>query len=229
VSHTIDGVTYTIPLALVDFLPVLFSFLGMMVLAGLAGRAVPAVRPWAYTGAVMIGLGGLCKSVWKLLVAGPGHDVSWLDGMLFALMGPGFALLAWALLSYRLGRVARWWPFVAVVLVCVISALAVGSTAPMLGLTAIFSLSLSGYGLLTAWQRRQPLAVTGFGLAIATSLLLIPLASPSREQTIALQWLEEGINTTGQLAFLLAALLLARTAPERRGPEPVMTDTSIRN
>jgi hypothetical protein len=226
--HTVDGVTFTVPLALVDFLPVLFGLLGVLVLAGMAGRAVPAVRPWAYSGAVLIGLGGLCKSTWKLLVAWPDIDVGWLDGMLFALLGPGFALLAWSLLSYRLGRPARWWPYLSLVLVCAGTALLGRSTAPMLALTAIFSLTLSSYGLLTAWQRRVRLGALLFGLAILASLMLVPLGSPDREQTVPLQWVEEGVNTAGQAAFLFAALLLARSTRDRVTPAAAPETADLR-
>lgn len=207
--HTVDGVIYTVPLALVDFLPVIFSFLGCLVLARMVAREQPRAARWAYLAAVLIGLGGLCKSTWKLLVAAAEVDIAWLDGMLFVLMGPGFLLLAWAVLSVRKGRLAMWWPYAVLGALAVIGAVAVQSTAPMLGITALGSMAVSFYAVLMGWSRRDWLVMALFSFSILVALVLVPLGSPSREQTIALQWFEETTNTLGQLAFLLGALRLA--------------------
>lgn len=223
--HTAHGVTYTVPLALLDFVPVIFSFLGCLVLARMVARERPPAAVYAYVGAVLIGLGGLCKSTWKLLVAAADVDVAWLDGMLFVLMGPGFLMLAWAVLSVRKGRLAMWWPFVALGVVAVIGAVAVQSTAPMLGITALGSMAVSFYALLMGWSRRDWLVVALFAFSILVAIVMVPLGSPSREQTIALQWFEETTNSLGQLAFLLGALRLA--AGRRRdasAPVPIDTD-----
>ncbi len=227
--HTVDGVTYTVPLALLDFLPVIFSFLGALVLARLVAREQPRAGRWAYVGAVMIGLGGLCKSTWKLLVAAAEVDITWLDGMLFVLMGPGFLLLAWSVLSVRKGRLAIWWPFALLGALAVIGAIAVQSTAPMLGITALGSLAVSFYALLMGWSRRDWLVVALFAFSMLVAVLLVPLGSPSREQTIALQWFEETTNSLGQLAFLLGALRLAAGRLRDGTPGvPINTDTEER-
>ena len=43
---------------------------------------------------LLIGAGGLLKASWKLIIATTGNDVVWMDNSLFALLGPGFTLMA---------------------------------------------------------------------------------------------------------------------------------------
>ena len=231
---TIDGVNYTVPLALVDFLPVILSTVGCFLLALLAGRHVPVTRKYALAGAVLVGLGGLCKSVWKLLVAGFQTDLTWLDGLLFPLLGLGFSLLAWSVLSYRKDRPALAWPFIAFVVICFGSALFARSLAPLLGLTALMSLAVSTYALLTGVRRLDWLAAGLFAIQILGTLALVPLASPSHPQTTMLQWTEESINTLAQLCFVLGALRLAswhgrvsREGANFRGAEPIESTIAL--
>ncbi|MFD0475531.1 hypothetical protein ACFQ0B_50390 [Nonomuraea thailandensis] len=93
---------YPLALALVDFLPVLAMAAGIALLAPFAARTRGRLPGWAaLAGGVLVVLGGLLKAVWKLLVAAGGPDVGWLAGVQFYLFGPGFALLAWAVLGRR--------------------------------------------------------------------------------------------------------------------------------
>ncbi|GAB3850045.1 hypothetical protein [Dactylosporangium cerinum] len=71
------GHDYPVVLAVEDFVPTLLAMYGFWLLASL-GRVTPG-----RVGAVLIGAGGIAKSVWKLLVAGFDVDLPWLEGALF--------------------------------------------------------------------------------------------------------------------------------------------------
>ena len=100
--------TYTVPLALVDFFPVVFSSLGLFFLARLVERSEPRSAALAYLGMVLVTLGGFCKAVWKLVLAATGLSLSPLDQLLFVFLGPGFVMMAAALLRVR--RAERGFP-----------------------------------------------------------------------------------------------------------------------
>jgi hypothetical protein len=70
--------------------------------------------------------------------------------------------------------------------------------------------SLGAQGILTyiAFRRGAKWAAAGFIVAFMGLLAMGGLASA--EQTIALQWIEEGINSVGQLGFMAGSILLYR-------------------
>ena len=88
---------YGLDLALTNFLPVLFTALALFCIARLARDLAPSSEPMALSGAALVVLAGLCKALWKLILALGGPDLPWLANALFPLMAPGFTLLALAL------------------------------------------------------------------------------------------------------------------------------------
>lgn len=60
-----------------------------------------------------------------------------------------------------------------------------------------------------AWRVRDLRGVTLLAVCLTAAYTLGPLAG--REQTLALQWLEQSINAVGQAAFVVAARRLMRT------------------
>jgi hypothetical protein len=68
--------------------------------------------------------------------------------------------------------------------------------------------SLGAHGMLTyiAFRRKAPRAAAGFIIAFLGVLAMGGMASA--QQTIALQWIEESINSVGQLGFMAGSILL---------------------
>jgi hypothetical protein len=150
---------------------------------------------------VLILAGGLAKCAWKLLVAGGGPDLPWLAGMLFPLMALGAALLLGAL-----HRVPAWiYPAV----VGAGGAVAVGlrTMQPIFILATLGVTAISVTGAVLAARRRAWLAAVLFILSVLAVGALAPLRGSEQHATLAYQWMEQGINTTAQAAFLLAAWL----------------------
>ena len=78
-------------------------------------------------------------------------------------------------------------------------------------LTVMTLTSLGAYGLLAyiSFKKKVPLAASLFILALICMLGMSGMAS-SLEQTVANQWLEEGVNSLGQISFAVASYLLYR-------------------
>lgn len=214
---------YTVPLALVDFFPVIFSGLGLWFLSRVVAQAEPPAASMATLGAILVTLGGSCKAVWKLVLAGTGTNLSPLDQLLFIFMGPGFALMAAALLRARRAERGRAiarspWPAPVVIATTFLTiALFFASqgnrrwNTALLALTVIAS-NITGIvaGGLLCRRKHYALALC-FAFNLVAALVLARLARI--DQTITLQWFEETLNTTSQAAFAFAAWRLSKAPP----------------
>lgn len=193
---------YPVILALEDFVPTLLALAGFWILAGVGATSrVPAGR----AGAVLIGAGGVAKSLWKLLVAAFGVDLPWLEGALFPLMAAGAVTLIWALL-----RTAPWLPFAAVCAAVAAGALVAGTMKPVFILATAGVTTVSVIGAVYAGRHRAQVAIALYTLGIVLVTALVPLRNHPLHETLRLQWIEQGTNTAAQLAFLTAAWLTAR-------------------
>ena len=195
----------TVPLALFDFLPVLLAGAGCLLLARYVGSKAPQVRTPALTAAVLVLAGGLSKAVWKLVLAAGWGDWTALQTGLFVLLAPGFLVLAWATLGVVGRRVPVAVP-VTLARVAEVLALAARSTGPLLIATVTGATATSVLAIVLARREGRGNAAWLFGLQLAMAFALVPLAQPPH--TVAKQWLEESLNTVGQLAFCVGAALL---------------------
>jgi hypothetical protein len=223
-AGTVDGVEYTLPLAIFDAVPV--------VLAGIAylwaSRELTtdqARRKVALVGTLLVVLGGSVKVIWKIVIAANGTDIAWLDDLMWPLLSAGLPLLGGALSS----RVhVRTTVALVVVVQGVLLALWLGT-----GLGAARGLAIAVMTLSTIWiavglisrarrwdvGRAVPLVVANVSVAFILSGLA------RMEQTIALQWIEEVLNAGAQGALLVAVALLVRGRAEAR-PGATSADTS---
>ncbi len=218
--------TYSVALALQDYVPVALSAAGLFYLAEMIARLSGdrRISRIALLGAWLVMLGGGIKASWKLNLALTGVDVRWMDNALFGLLGPGFTALGWAL-SAAQRRVAgqpltsRWaWLFPFVVSALFLATAAglawaqPGSRAwffVLLGMTTIANFALSGLAIRQAWsQGRRGIALL-FIINVAAILVLQGLARTGN-RTELMQWIEQSLNSFSNLAFALAAYRLNR-------------------
>jgi hypothetical protein len=80
---------------------------------------------------------------------------------------------------------------------------------PLLAVMTICSLGAQGILVYISFQKKAKLAAAFFILAILCMLGMSGMASGS-EQTVATQWIEESINSIGQIGFALGSYLLYR-------------------
>ncbi len=217
---------YGLDLALYNFLPVLLTALALFCIARLVRALALASGPMALSGTALVVLAGLCKALWKLILALGGPDLPWLANALFPLMAPGFTLLALALwhaqrktsapprlpwliplaligLSYAAAALRSW-------------GLAVerGWFLPLMILASLANLTLTALLLRETWRRRALWLAPMFlvNLAMVFALQRIARIEP---MTLSLHWLEQSLTVLGAGAFALGACLLYRRP--RRG------------
>lgn len=210
---------YTLSLAVVDFLPVAFTALGMFFVARMVLHTGQAQGQMALLGAGLIVAGGFLKATWKLIMAATqgGLDIRWLDNSLFVLMAPGFVLMSaavWSAVRVVRGRkLGRVWPAPLITIALMFAgsiALALrnpGSPAwerILLGVMVLATVITSILLVVFAFRQQMPLMGALFVVNLVGVFVLNGLARLD-DQTITLQWLEEGINAISWLAFALAA------------------------
>lgn len=192
--------TYPLSLALFDFVPVTMFLVGAFFLVRIAlqMRGSPCGR-MTMAGSLLIFLGGFLKATWKLLYVNNVADWRWMSELQFVLVAPGFlALLVTAILIAR-GR-GRSGP---------LPLMAIATWK--ISLLAIMTLSSMGaQGILAYLSFRRRVLPAAVGFIVAFLCLVGMGAMASGEQTVAKQWIEESINTVGQLGFMLGAIVLDR-------------------
>ena len=223
---------YTISLALVDFIPVIFSAIGVFTIATMIASLDRTSGRMAYIAAVLITLGGLSKAVWKLIIAATGTDVVGLDDLLFVFLGPGFTLLSWALWNAQLIITDKeipkkvWLRPFGVIALFGIGAISARIAQPearywvyiLLTLTTFANLAV---GILLIRQANRQHLKLAAGLFVFNLIAIFALSGMARipEQTIALQWIEETINVFAQGAFAFAAWQLAKDTAVSLDPQ----------
>ncbi len=192
--------SYTIGLAVLDFVPNIAFLVGAFFLVRIAAiaRGRPCSR-MVMAGALLIALGGILKAAWKLIYSSGGPDIRLMSEAQFVLVAPGFlALLVAVILLARQKKTVPPAPMLAIA----------AWKIPFLFVMTITSLGAQGILTYLSFKRGAKLAAAGFIVAFMALLAMGGLASA--EQSVSLQWIEEGINSLGQVGFMLGSILLHR-------------------
>lgn len=190
--------TYSIPMAVFDFVPNIAFLVGAFFLVKIAviAKGRPCSR-MVMAGALLVALGGILKATWKLLYAANIADIQFFSELQFILLAPGFFGLLIAVIYLARNQSKK-------------SQMAVFAIAPWkLPLLFIMTItSLGAYGILTyiSFRRKLPFAAAGFILSFIGVLLMGGLAS--QPQTVALQWIEQSINSIANIGFSIGTFLL---------------------
>lgn len=199
----------TVPfsLALFDFVPNIAFLVGAYFLVKITVLLrSSACSRMVMAGSLLIALGGILKATWKLIYAAGVADIRWMSEVQFALVAPGFlGLLIAVILVARSRRKQLTLPILAIA----------PWKIPLLILMTLASLGAQGILSYIAFRKKARLAAAGFIVAFLCLLAMGNLASG--EQTLARQWLEEGINSIGQVGFMLGSLLLYRNVKQSEG------------
>ena len=133
---------FTLPLVLVDALPVLF-FCGSMVLISLLFRS-----PLFLVGALLCLFAGVCKVLWKLIVVLKKKNIWWMFLQMRICMLPGFLLM---LLSVLLRRETVSLPGVWVAVTAAPSCWFFGAGAAGMVLMLVFGFTLDSSSVKANW------------------------------------------------------------------------------
>ena len=218
------GETYTVALALEDFLPTIFSSVGLWFIHQMIGGIDEKLGRVSLIAWLFITIGGLTKGIWKLLMAVSDTQINLVvfDKGLFVWLGTGFLLMVYAY-SYSRRVVENRNPRTHVWRMPIIScgfffaiALANGFPNPtinrwrfiFLGVLTVSNIMLLVFLIQHARRQNLPLVAWLFAFNLIISLLLSGLARIP-DQTIPLQWTEQLLNTAAQGAFCYGALKLS--------------------
>lgn len=225
--------TYSLAVALFDFLPVLVCATGLWLFARALARRSPGLAQVGLAAALLIPLGGLCKASWKLRLAMGFGPLEILENLLFLCLAPGFLLLAFTM--HRLRTRALTAPQTSLPMPLLLLALGLpwlgawvlAQALPqgrawffwLLALTTLANLALVIEGIRCC-RRTQAglLPACSFALAFMVTLGLSGLAR--LPPTEASAWIQEGTNLLAQslLAFGLWQLAKALGQPSSSAP-----------
>lgn len=192
---------YTLGLALTDYIPNIAFLIGSLFLVRtvLLARGKPCSR-MCMAGSFLVFSGGILKATWKLVYTLGIADLQWMSQIQFILLAPGFlALLVTAIL------LARAKPLKAPAITLAIAPWKI----PLLAIMTLSSLGAQGILTYVSFKRKVPLAASFFIVAVLCMLGMSGMASGS-DQTVATQWIEEIMNSVGQISFAVACWLLYR-------------------
>lgn len=216
--------TYTLSLALEDFIPVLFSSIGLYFVSRMVKNVDARLGQMAMIGFILVSVGGFLKAIWKLTMAATNTQVNlaWFDKGMFIWMSAGFTLLAfalWFVSEIRSGQRQpnRIWLGPSTVLGLSLAAILFTGFPDLtvntwrfilLGVMTIGNVVMI---ILLIQQARYHNQNKLAWLFLANIVIVFVLSGLARmpEQSIPLQWTEQLLNTFGQGAFAYAAWKLA--------------------
>ena len=191
---------FTIPMALMDFVPVIFfGITAVLLLGDLYNKMSKAAYALFVAGSVNVFLAGFCKALWKLLYAANICDFVALEEMFMPVNSIGLLFVGVSL----------------IMMVCQKKKSAVYSAAPValtssmpfimmmvVGLGGMCA-SLSILSVKMKKGKTMILFILSFVCAMAMGYM------SSRDSTLAwVNWAEQSINTVSQLCLMLGTLAL---------------------
>jgi hypothetical protein len=210
---------YTLSLALVDFLPVIFTASGLIAITRMVSFVNSSQGRVALIGTLLIVAGGFFKATWKLLMASSNGTVNigWMEEGLFIFMAPGYTLLVWSVWqtvrTLQGSKAYHTWipPLTIIVIMFSISAylFITNPESPawervLLSMVVLASLVTGLFLIVFGFRQKLRTAGWLFILNLVGIFLLNGLARLD-DQTIVLQWVEEIINSVAWLAFAIAS------------------------
>ena len=192
---------FTVPMALVDYIPVLlFGAAAVLLQRDLYNKMPKYAFACFAAGTINIFIAGFLKATWKLLYALGACDFQALNAMFLPTQSIGFLLAGLGVVLMLTGRKRR----------------VLAAAPPVFGGTMLFiSIMVLGLGAIcsglsvVAVRMKKSSAALLFILSFLCSMGMGYLSS--RDATsAAVNWIEQSVNCVGQGAMLLGALTLHR-------------------
>jgi len=188
--------THTLGLSLLDFVPNLAFLLGgIYLIRWVKNSGSKFSFPLMKMGSVLVLIGGFSKAIWKLLYTIRLADIWVLSELQFMVLTPGFTLMFISAIS--MAKQEKQFKNY--------SAMAVWKI-PLLAVMTISSIGLQATLGYIAFKKKIRTAELAYGISILCVLGLAGMASA--EQSIMNQWIEEIINSIGQIAFAGGSYLI---------------------
>lgn len=196
---------FTVLMALVDYLPVLFyGIAAVLLIKEFYGKMRPGAFVCFAAGATDVFTAGFLKATWKLLYATGACDFEALNSLFMPLQSVGFLLAGVGILLYVCtGKKEK-------------SAAAMAVVPPVFGGTFVFiAMMVAGLGAVNAGlsilaaRRKKGLAILFFALCFVCSMGMGYLASRD-SASAAVNWIEQTVNCVGQGCLLMGVLIMRK-------------------
>ena len=186
---------FSIGMALVDYIPVLFFAIGAMILIGdLYNKMNKIVFAIFSSGVMNVMLAGFFKATWKLLVASGVSGFDKLNAMFFPMQTLGFLFAGIAIILMLTQKKKAHLAMEPLTLICIIG---------MVGGLGCLDAGLC----VLAKKMKKPALIAVFVASFVCCLGMGYLSSKDFEQA-AMNWIAEGVNVVGQGTFLLGVWML---------------------
>ena len=184
---------FTIEMALVDYIPVLFFAIAAIILMGDLYNKMSKINFAVFAlGTSAVAIAGACKATWKLVYAASGTNISFLNEMFFPTQSVGFLLAGIGILAMLLFKKNR--------IYSVNTFVFIGMMVAGLGVLDACLCVLAG-------KMKKGGAVVIFIVSFICSLCMGYLSSQDFGEAIW-NWIAEGINVVGQGSLLIGACVL---------------------
>ena len=189
---------FTIPMALMDFVPVLFfGITAVLLLRDLYNKMAKGVYALLSAGSFHVFLAGFCKALWKLLYAANICDFTVLEQMFLPVSSLGlfFVGLSIILMLTKKGKCP---------MLSVAPVVFTGSMPFIMMMVVGLGGVCAGLCVVAAKMKRKPLMIL-FILSFVCAMAMGYLSS--KDSTLAwVNWTEQGINTVSQLCLMLGTI-----------------------
>lgn len=193
----------TIPMALVDYIPVLFFALSaILLLKDLYHMMSKGAYALLAAGALMIVAAGFFKATWKLLYAANICDFEALNRCFFPMLATGFLLAGAAMVCLLVFRQHQ------AVLSVAVPAVFTG-TMIFVSMMVLGALGLCVSLTIIALRMKKRSAAILFLLAFVFMMMMGYLSSRDFAEPL-MNWMAEGVNVVGQGMMLFALHILHR-------------------
>ena len=203
---------FTVPMALVDYIPVVFFSIAATILMF---DFYDKMTKWAFAlfsaGVIDVAMAGALKATWKLLYASGACDFAPLNQMFFPVQSIGF-LFAGAGMLTMVCKNRKNSALLAVI-------------PPVFKGTCVFvGLMVAGLGLMDtvlcilAAKAKKTWLIAIFVLSFVCSLCMGYLASKDFAEA-AMNWIAEGVNVVGQGSLLVGVYMLHKSISENEADE----------
>lgn len=193
---------FTVPMALVDYIPVIFFTLaGVILLNDLYDK----MNKWAFalfaTGVIDVAIAGALKATWKLLYASGACDFEAFNAMFFPVQSLGFLLSGIGVLIMILPKKSE-------------GAATLAAVPPVFKGTFVFvGIMVAGLGIMDAVlciitkKLNKPWLIAIFVISFICSLGMGYLSSQDFSEA-SMNWIAECVNVVGQGSLLAGVYLL---------------------
>ena len=184
---------FTIEMALVDYIPVIFFAIAGIILMGDLYSKMTKLNFLVFAlGTSAVAIAGACKATWKLIYAATQTDISFLNKMFFPTQSIGFLLAGIGILSMLLFKKNRTYGV---------------NTFVFIGMMVAGLGVLDACLCVIAGKMKKGGVIAIFILSFICSLCMGYLSSQDFAEAIW-NWIAEAINVVGQGTLLLGVVLL---------------------